>query len=71
MVKIKNNISGQELTINFLLGGGIIPMKRILQLLVVRREEKLRSPHQTQKIEIKRDRRIPIKFIKRETKPIK
>jgi len=59
------------LTINFLLVGGIIPIKRILQLSVVRREEKPRSLHQNQKIKIKRDRRIPSKFIKKLTKPTK
>ena len=42
-------MSGQELTINFLLVGGIIPIKRILRLVVVRREEKPRSPNQTKK----------------------
>jgi photosystem II PsbX protein len=51
--------------------GGIIPMKRILRLVVVQQEEKPRSPNQTQKIKIKRDRRITIKFIKKLTKPIK
>ncbi len=59
------------MTINFLLVGGIIPIKRILQLLVVRWEEKARSPNQTKKIESKRDRRVASKFIKKLTKPTK
>lgn len=42
-------MSGQELIINFLLVGGIISMQRVLRLVVVRQEEKPRSPNQTKK----------------------